>query len=111
MLPRLVTFLTWIFAPIAGMAAVSLAFTIHFILGSTGYYELVPLSFLLAAVVVLWLSLAWAVGRLQPPGRMSRIHKIACVLLATVGGIGPPLLSLGQHHDPEQTTVTRIAPP
>lgn len=98
---------TWLFAPLAGFAAVGLAIFVTL----TGYDELVLPAVMGASALALWLVLCWGVARLLA-GRPRLIYVAGCAVIAAgVAGVsvGKPFLAAATGHP--TTVVTEIEKP
>lgn len=98
---------TWLFAPLAGLAILGVAIFTTL----TGYDELAPAALMAVCALVMWAMLIWSVAR-QLSGRRLQIYLGGCAAFAvTALAIScVPLLS-GAEPSSEQVSVDLIQPP
>jgi high-affinity Fe2+/Pb2+ permease len=94
---------TWLFAPLAGLAALGVAIFTTL----TGYDELAPAAAMAVCAVVMWLLLIWAVARLLS-GRTRGVYLGGCATLA-VGALAASYIpSAGD--DVDDVSVSQVLP-
>lgn len=98
---------TWLFAPLAGLAIFGVAvFTTL-----TGYDELAPAALMAVCALVMWLVLIWSVARLLS-GRVRGVYLGGCAAFATATlAISCFPLLAGPEAGSEQVSVELIQPP
>lgn len=98
---------TWLFAPIAGLAI----FGVAIFTTLTGYDELAPAALMAVCALVMWAMLIWSVARLLS-GRRLQLYLGGCVAFAvTALAIScVPLLSPAEPRS-DEVSVDLIQPP
>jgi hypothetical protein len=94
---------TWLFAPLAGLAM----FGVAIFATLTGYDELAPAVLMACCALVMWLVLIWAVARLLP-GKVRAVYLGGCAAFAIVALAASYLPTV---EGPDETTVDLIQPP
>ena len=107
MSPWIGSAVVWLFAPLAGLAAINLPFFVYFLVDGRlrpAFLQHAGLAIAAVLFLIVWIALVWWLARLHSP-RARQAHVIVACVLAVAGSA---VAFVGGHAKQAAVSVERI---